>query len=230
VETQNKDAKWDEAYRLRTVTCEPEDDEEAKPGDNKTPAPAKAPQKTKRGCEEVVDPDEVKKAKDEAAKKKPLAKRDAAETQRSASVNANFGNSQDSRLGWSVGIGGLVGATIEENLTVGTALKPITTHRVGAYVFAKVYCPLPWWNWDGRPKIHLKSGRPLGRGYQPSFALIAGSNLSTSSAFNDLSVGASLGHIVGRIGVAGGYQWIGARAETATQRQHGWFTALEFSF
>ena len=149
-------------------------------------------------------------------------------------VNANFGNSSDSRFAWSVAVGGVVGRRIQRTVLqpqVGGQTAPVAvdTRRFGAYVFAKMYCPFPLFG-SGRPRLRIGSDGLLGKGYRPSFAIVVGTNLSTSSPFNDFNLGVAIGHLIGRVGLVAGHQWIGAHADLLPKTQTAWFCAVDYTF
>lgn len=113
---------------------------------------------------------------------KPAVKEDSAVLQHHL-VSGHFSNTSPSRVAFSVGLAGTLNAEA-------TSLKD-ETHFNG-YALAKLYVRRP------RIKAFLPDGR-VGRRSRPSVGLVAGTGLD--DLFEEIVVGVSIGHILGRTGV-----------------------------
>lgn len=98
-------------------------------------------------------------------------------------VSGHFSNTSPNRVAFSVGLAGTLNAEA-------TSLKD-ETHFNG-YALAKLYVRRP------RIKAFLKEGR-VGRRSRPSVGFVAGTSLD--DLFEEIVVGVSIGHILGRTGV-----------------------------
>jgi hypothetical protein len=151
------------------------------------------------------------------------------------SVQANFSNTEGSLIGVAIGAGGIFDRTILKTVKAkdrkGADISvDAETHHLSALVYGKFYLHRPRLRVRGRESWLARVPGSIFGPYRPSFAVIVGTNVSPSSAFNDFVVGGTIGHLIGRVGIVAGKEWTGARDGFFHKRQEGWFVGFDYSF
>jgi len=133
-------------------------------------------------------------------------------------ANAFISNSPDSRVGLSIALG----MTTDPKGTA-VATGDSANQYFNGYAFAKYYLRRPELRATPEFEQESRSAR------RTSYALVLGTNI-TKSAFNEIILGISAGHLLGNMGVIIGANSLAGVKDSDTGRRWRPFTALEYSF